>query len=136
MPARKSTASPRRRTALPPSAPVIALDALRARHRLARYREHAEAVLAQNREALQRLFESGLVFTRHGTQVGRELLQAHRHLLRVCDMIARGAGQAPVATRLPHAADALVIEIETLLKKTSDIAQRNRALFHPSDSGF
>lgn len=134
MPSRKSSAV--RRRPAERSAPVIALDTMRAKQRLVRYREHAEAVLAQNREALQRLFESGLVFTRHGTQVGRELLQAHRHLLRVCDMISRGAGQPPVKTSLPKAGDTLVIEIESLLKKTSDIAHRNRALFQPSDSGF
>jgi hypothetical protein len=136
MPSRRNTAV-RRRPGPPPSAPVIALDTVRARQRLVRYREHAEAVLAQNRDALERLFETGLVFTRHGTQVGRELLQAHRHLLRVCDMISRGAGKAPLRSPRPKkVGESLVDEIESLLKKTSDIARRNKSLFQPSEPGF
>jgi hypothetical protein len=114
------------------AAPVIDLNAVRERRRLTRYRERAQAVLAQNREALQRLFDTGLVFTRHGSRVGRELLQAHQHLLRVVDMASRsGSGADLVDERA-----ALFSEIEELLEKSRAIARRNRSLFQSTTLGF
>lgn len=47
------------------------------------------ASLDRNRGALARLFQSGLVFTRAGSRLGRELLLAHQHLLRAGDLLAR-----------------------------------------------
>ncbi len=111
------------------TAAVIPLDAVRERQRLTHYRERAEAVLAQNRAALDRLFESGLIFTRSGARIGRELLRAHQHLLKVADMVNRAPRENGAPLEPLIAGDALFDEIEALLEKTSAIARRNKSLF-------
>lgn len=116
---------------VPAAAPVVDLEAFRGKHRLRRYRDRVTAVLDQNRASMQRLFETGLVFTRHGSRVGRDLLLAHQHLLRVSDVIGRAhAGDERHALRTPGDADALFTEIESLLDRTSALARRHRAMFH------
>jgi hypothetical protein len=114
---------------------VIELNAARERRRLICYRERAQAVLAQNRDALDRLFESGLVFTRHGSRVGRDLLQAHQHLLRVVDMATRDP-KHPHGPRVVEVGEALFREIEALLEKTNVIARRNQAMFQSTTPGL
>jgi hypothetical protein len=119
-----------------PAADVIDFGAARERQLLGRYRERAQAVLGQNQEALQRLYESGIIFTRHGTRVGRELLQAHRHLLQVVDMVKKAptSMEDGMMGRLIEGA-ALFDEIEALLGKTNAITERNKSVFQ-SNPGF
>ena len=111
---------------------VVDLATAREHRRLGRYRDRAQAVLEKNRAALRQLFESGVVFTRHGSRVGRDLLQAHQNLLRVVDMASRpqAAGAAALAK-----GDNLFRLIEELLEKTSVIEERNKALFQSTTPG-
>lgn len=103
---------------------VVSLAAVRDRQRLGQYRERVQHALQRNRRAVQRLHDSGLIFTRHGTRVGRELLLTHQRLLRVADLLAgvRRAG-GDVLT--------LADEVEALLEKASETARRHRSLFEP-----
>jgi len=117
------------------NADVIDFDAARERRLLLRYRERAQAVLLQNKEALQKLYETGMIFTRHGTRVGRELLEAHRHLLKVVDMVKKAPKSDEEGTlgRLIEG-EALFGRIEKLLEKTSAITQKNKSLFQSNRS--
>lgn len=111
----------------PPLTEVVDLGAERDRRRFDRYRGRVETVLGENKRALMRLFDTGMVFTRHGSRVGRELLQAQQNLLRANDLMARD-----VRDETPRGADAvgtLIDEIEALLDRTSAIARRNKTLF-------
>jgi hypothetical protein len=79
------------------------------------------ASLDRNRGALARLFQSGLVFTRAGSRLGRELLLAHQHLLRAGDLLAR----------LP---DAGAKEAEALLERqVRAVLDRTDAVYARSD---
>ncbi len=106
---------------------VVDLGAARERQRFSRCRGRVDAVLEHHRRALARLFESGLVFTRHGSRVGQELLRAQQHLLRVSDLIGREGRDD--GGRTATGLDALFEEVESLLEKTSAIARRNKELF-------
>jgi phenylalanyl-tRNA synthetase beta subunit len=114
----------------PSAAPVIDLEAFRGKDRLRRCRERVLAVLEQNRRSVQRLFESGLVFTRHGSGVGRDLLRSYQNLRRVADALDRAqAGDERHALRTPADAADLFADVELLLEKSSALARRHRALF-------
>jgi hypothetical protein len=117
-------------------AEVIDFGTARERQLLIRYRGRAQDVIAQNRQALQELYDSGMIFTRHGTKVGRDLLQAHRNLLRIVDMLKKApkCEENGVIGRLV-AGEALFVEVEALLAKTNDITQRNKSAFR-SNGGF
>jgi hypothetical protein len=96
-----------------------ARDARRLRDLQARCR----AIDALNRKSLVRLFQSGLVYTRQGARLGRDLLLAHQHLLRVSDLLARIA-------ELPADADdgdaaALYDEAQALLARTVELTARS-----------
>lgn len=76
-----------------------------------------------NRRSLGRLFQSGLVFTRQGARLGRDLLLAHQHLLRVSDLLGRIA-------ELPEGAaggesSALYDEAQALLARTAELTARS-----------
>jgi hypothetical protein len=96
-----------------------ARDARRLRELQARCR----AIDEVNRKALGRLFQSGLVFTRQGARLGRDLLLAHQHLLRVSDLLAR------IAELPDHATDgegaALYDEAQALLARTTALTARS-----------
>lgn len=108
---RKSRAAP----------PVVDLAQARDARRLRELQERCGAVDEVNRKALARLFQSGLVFTRQGARLGRDLLLAHQHLLRVADLLARIA-EMPVAS----AEDAAVLygEAQGLLARTVELTAR------------
>src|SRR5262245_27382155 len=101
-------------------ADVIDFGTARERQRLIRYRERAQSVLAQNRGAIQRLYETGLIFTRHGTRVGRDLLQIQQHLLKAVDILNRAprSDDEGFEGRLIEG-EALFVQVEELLKKTA-----------------
>ncbi len=78
------------------------------------------ASLERNRRAIARLFQNGLVYTRAGSRLGRELLLAHQHLLRVTDLLAR-IGDVPEPQ---IEASALFQEAHALLSRTAELTAR------------
>jgi hypothetical protein len=96
-----------------------ARDARRLKELIARCR----AVDEVNRKSLARLFQTGLVFTRQGARLGRDLLLAHQHLLRVSDLLARVA-ELPLAPSDAEAS-ALYDEAQSLLARTTELTARS-----------
>lgn len=66
---------------------VISLGLERDMRKLRANREQLYAVLNNHRQALTRLFETGVIFHRQGVKAGRDLLLAHELLHRVLDML-------------------------------------------------
>ena len=101
---------------------MVDLAQARDARRLRDLQDRCGAVDEVNRKSLARLFQSGLVFTRAGARLGRDLLLAHQHLLRVADLLARiaelpdggGDGEAP----------ALYEEAQSLLARTTELTAR------------
>lgn len=107
---------------------VVDLDAVRERQRFGRFRDRVRDAVDVNRDAIDRLAASGLLYTRHGARVGRELLGARLELLRLNDALGRRERER-AQDASAAALDALFVEIESLLEKASEIARRNRGLF-------
>jgi hypothetical protein len=105
-------------------APVIDLARARAKRRVTAYQTKIARVLESNRRAIGRLFATGALFTRQGTRVGRDLLLAHQHMLKVVSLLQRliNAAQAPVP-RKPEV-DAMFDELDQLLERTSVLTHR------------
>lgn len=99
------------------------LDLARARdaRRLRELQARCRAVDEVNRKSLVRLFQSGLVYTRQGARLGRDLLLAHQHLLRVSDLLARIAESAEASG---GDAAALYEEAHGLLARTAELTAR------------
>jgi len=103
--------------------PVVDLAQARDARRLREIPARCSAVDEVNRKSLGRLFQTGLVFTRQGARLGRDLLLAHQHLLRVSDLLARiaelpeGAGDGEAA--------ALYDEAQALLARTTALTARS-----------
>lgn len=91
--------------------------------RLRELQARCGAVDEVNRKSLARLFQSGLVFTRAGARLGRDLLLAHQHLLRVSDLLARIA-ELPDGAADGEAA-ALYDEAQALLARTAELTARS-----------
>ena len=66
---------------------VISLGLERDLRKLRSNREQLYAVLNNHRQALTRLFETGVIFHRQGVKAGRDLLLAHELLHRVLDLL-------------------------------------------------
>src|SRR5512138_3665538 len=99
--------------------PVVDLARARDAKRLREIQARCRSVDEVNRRSLGRLFQSGLVFTRQGARLGRDLLLAHQHLLRVSDLLAR-------IQELPEGAPgddatALYEEAQALLARTTEL---------------
>jgi len=90
-------------------------------------RERLRAMADGNRRALTRLFQSGLIFTRSGARLGRDLLLAHQHLVRVADLLAR-LGDPPGRPRRDADAEALFVQVQLLLARTADLSARSEGL--------
>jgi len=101
---------------------VVDLAEARDARRLREFQVRCHAVDEVNRKALSRLFQSGLIYTRQGARLGRDLLLAHQHLLRVGDLLAR-IGELPEAPGGGDAA-ALYEEAQGLLARTSQLTAR------------
>jgi len=99
-----------------------ARDARRLRELIARCR----AVDDVNRKSLARLFQTGLVYTRQGARLGRDLLLAHQHLLRASDLLARIA-DLPAQQPGEDGGDssALYEEAQALLARTAELTARS-----------
>lgn len=114
---------------LPSEARVVDLQEARRSKRLSAYRERLDAVLESNRVAVGRLFLTGTLFTREGTRAGRELLQAHEHLLRVVTLLERLSDRGDVpAPRRPESVEAVFHELDTLLSRTATLTTQTTEL--------
>jgi phosphate uptake regulator len=118
------------RTATTPCArdlPVVDLCAAREARRLREFQARARAVDDLNRKALARLFQTGLVYTRQGARLGRDLLLAHQHLLRVGDLLIR-IGELAGPTVLADA-ECFYAEARDLLARTAKLTSRTGLVF-------
>lgn len=112
-----------------PVAEVVSLHDARLSRRVDGYRARLDRVIKGNKRAITRLFSTGLLFTKHGTRAGRDLLLAHEHLLRVVVLIERLANEGDVpAPRRQGELDAIFTELDTLLDRTSDLTEHTAAL--------
>ena len=109
--------------------PVADLAEARDARRLRDHRERVDEVLDGNKRALSRLFQTGLIYTRQGSRLGRDLLLAHQHLLKVGDLLARlddlylrGRRGADEET------EALYAEAQKLLARTRELSARSDVL--------
>jgi hypothetical protein len=102
---------------------VVDLAQARDARRLRDIQARCRAVDEVNRKSLGRLFQSGLVFTRQGARLGRDLLLAHQHLLRVSDLLARIA-ELPEDAGAGEAA-ALYDEAQAMLARTTELTARS-----------
>lgn len=106
---------------------VVDLSAARDARKLSEFQARCRAVDELNRKALARLYQTGLLYTRQGARLGRDLLLAHQHLLRVSDLLVRvGELTGPTA-----AADAgpLYDEARDLLARTTKLTSRTGLVF-------
>ncbi len=106
---------------------VVDLAAARGDRRLRDARERLASMMDRNRRALTRLFQSGLIFTRQGARLGRELLLAHQHLVRVADLVAR-LGDPAGRPRRDAEAEALFGQVQLLLSRTTELSARSDGL--------
>jgi hypothetical protein len=106
------------------------VDLADARHdrRLREYQARLRAVLETNRRALSRLFQSGIIFTRAGARLGRDLLLAHQHLLKAADLLARLGEIGGAGAGRHRQAEALYGEVQALLARTSELSARSDGL--------
>jgi hypothetical protein len=106
---------------------VVDLAAARGDRRLRDARERLRSMSDGNRRALSRLFQTGLIFTRTGARLGRELLLAHQHLTRVADLVAR-LGDPAGRPRRDAEAEALYGQVQLLLARTAELSARSEGL--------
>jgi hypothetical protein len=102
--------------------PVVDLAQARDARRVRDLQARCLTVDELNRKSLARLFQSGLLYTRQGARLGRDLLLAQQHLLRVGDLLARIA-ELPDGAADAEAA-ALYEEARALLARTAGLTAR------------
>jgi hypothetical protein len=106
---------------------VVDLADARDDRRLREYQARLGAVLETNRRAVSRLFQSGIIFTRAGARLGRDLLLAHQHLLKAADLLAHLVDVGARGGR-GRGSDALYGEVQALLARTSELSARSDGL--------
>ena len=106
---------------------VVDLCAAREARRLREFQARTQAVDELNRKALARLYQTGLVYTRQGARLGRDLLLAHQHLLRVGDLLIR-IGEVAGPTALSDA-EGFYAEARDLLARTTKLTSRTGLVF-------
>lgn len=109
---------------------VVDLREARLARRLKSYRVRLDKVLAANRRAIDRLYTSGMLFTKSGICGGRDLLLAHQHLLQVLVVLDRlgHVGDVP-PPRKASEVDGLLAELDLLLERTTELTAGTSALF-------
>lgn len=108
-----------------PCTPVIDLALARGERRLQEFRRRSCEVLATNKRSLARLFQSGLIYSRAGSRLARDLLLAHQHLLRVGDLLARLDG---VDALEPREVERAYSEVHALLARTAELSARSESI--------
>ena len=112
-----------------PVAEVVNLQDARLARRVEAYRLRLDRVLKANKRAVTRLFATGLMFTKHGTRAGRDLLLAHEHLLRVVALVDRLGNEGDVpAPRRAEEVDAIFFELDALLDRTGELTEHTAKL--------
>lgn len=113
----------------PAGAEVVSLSDARLERRVTAYQARLDRVLKANKRAITRLFATGLLFTKHGTRAGRDLLLAHEHLLRVVALLGRltNAGDVP-PPRKAEEIDAIFTELDGLLDRTGELTEHTAQL--------
>lgn len=106
---------------------MVDLAAARDDRRLRDYRSRLGTVQETNRKALVRLFQSGVIFSRAGARLGRDLLLAHQHLTKVADLLGRLAELERGLGR-DSEAEALYAQVQSLLARTSELSARSDGL--------
>jgi len=106
---------------------VVDLATARGDRRLREAQARLRGMADGNRRALTRLFQTGLLFTRQGTRLGRELLLAHQHLVRVADLLSR-LGDPADRPRRDADAEAVFAQVQLLLARTADLSARSEGL--------
>ncbi len=109
---------------------VVDLADARDDRRLRDYQARLCTVVDTNRKALSRLFQSGLIFSRAGARLGRDLLLAHQHLVKVADLLSRLGDLTQDGTRgrCDAEAEALYAQVQALLARTSELSARSDGL--------
>jgi hypothetical protein len=105
------------------SPPVVDLARARDARKIRELVARCRAVDELNRKSIARLFQTGLVFTRAGARLGRDLLLAHQHLLRASALLARIADLP--ASAAGGEASALYDEAQALLARTAELTSRS-----------
>ncbi len=105
--------------------PVIQLARAREVRRLAEYQRRTRQVIDANKRALSRLFQTGVIYSRVGARLGRDLLLAHQHLLKVGDLLARLSEMES-----PERFDAQSVydEVQALLARTTALTARSEGV--------
>lgn len=104
--------------------PVVDLDRARNDRRLADAHRRLREVVGANRKALCGLFQTGLIYTRQGARLGRDLLLAQQHLLKVRELLARiGELEGPPAEGAERAL--LHRQVQVLLARTAELTARS-----------
>jgi hypothetical protein len=114
-----------------PLAPVVELSVARDERRLKDCEERLRAVVETNRTALGRLFQTGLIFTRAGARLGRDLLLAHQHLFQVMALLVRlgeGSPRRRAGRRSDPEVEAIFAQVQALLARTSELSARSDGL--------
>lgn len=105
--------------------PVIQLARAREARRVAEYQRRTRQVIDANKRALARLFQSGVIYSRVGARLARDLLLAHQHLLKVGDLLARLSEMES-----PERFDAQSVydEVQALLSRTTALTARSEGV--------
>ena len=105
--------------------PVIELARARDARRHVEYTRRTRQVIDANKRALGRLFQSGLIYSRVGARLARDLLLAHQHLLKVADLLAR-LGEVESPERFD--AESVYDEVQALLARTTALTARSEGI--------
>lgn len=79
-----------------------------------------------NRKSLASLFQSGLLYTRQGARLGRDLLLAHQLTLRVWELLARMDAQPEAAPA--DESERMYREAQLLLSRVSELTARSEVV--------
>lgn len=100
---------------------------MRESRRLVEFQRRLSVVQETNRRALARLFQTGLIFSRAGARLGRDLLQAHQHLIKAGDLLDRIGELSGKCARSPQT-EMLALRVQALLARTSELSARSEGL--------
>ncbi len=82
--------------------------------------------MESNQRTVGRLCATGALFSRQGTKVGRDLLLAQQHLLKISALLDRLANDGDVpAPRSPAELEKLYLDLEALLDRTQALTHRS-----------
>jgi hypothetical protein len=106
------------------AAAVVNLGAVRQRRKRELAERRVRAVIVDNRAALGRLFNSGLIFTQQGSRAGRDLLGAHQALLKIADLFAQLREERGHGAALELRAEEAFAHLDEQLEKSAELAAR------------